>query len=80
MTDPQQPLIRLEDLEDTEATAHTTSYQLGSWQEFQDKVASFEDTTRKLWDEVWFRGQACADWPLHFPHPCNQGRCIIRNH
>jgi len=51
-------------MEDTEATVHTTIYQLGSWEEFQEKVASFEDPTRKPWDEVWFRGQADAQWRL----------------
>jgi hypothetical protein len=52
-------------METTEAAAHTTIYQLGSWEEFQEKVASFEDPTRKPWDEVWFRGQANAQWRLH---------------
>jgi hypothetical protein len=51
-------------MEGTEATAHTTIHQLGSWEEFQEKVVSFEDPTRKPWDEVWFRGQANAEWRL----------------
>jgi hypothetical protein len=52
-------------METTEPIAHTRVYQLGSWEEFQEKVASFEDQTRKPWDEIWFRGQANAQWPLH---------------
>jgi len=52
-------------METGDATAHTTTYQLASWEEFQEKVASFEDPTRKPWDEVWFRGQADAQWRLH---------------
>jgi hypothetical protein len=44
--------------------AHTAVYQLRSWEEFQEKVASFEDLTRKPWDEVWFRGHADAVWRL----------------
>jgi hypothetical protein len=48
-----------------EPLPHTTHYQLGSWEEFQQLVASFEEPARKLWDDVWFRGQADARWPLH---------------
>ena len=48
-----------------EPIAHKTLYQLGSWEEFQRLIPNFEDPARKLWDEVWFRGQADALWPLH---------------
>jgi len=51
-------------IEPEEATTHTTIQHLNSWEEFQRRVAGFEDPTRKLWDEVWFRGQADACWPL----------------
>ena len=42
-----------------------TSVSLRSWEEFQDRVAQFDDPARKLWDETWFRGQSNAEWPLH---------------
>jgi FRG domain len=48
-----------------EAKTRTTSIQLTSWEEFEREIRKFEDPTRKLWDEVWFRGQAEARWPLH---------------
>ncbi len=43
----------------------TTIFRLDSWEEFLRRVAEFEDPNRKRWDEVWFRGQANATWPLH---------------
>ncbi|MGB6540516.1 MAG: FRG domain-containing protein [Xanthobacteraceae bacterium] len=48
-----------------EPTARTKLHHLGSWEDFQQLVTVFEDPSRKLWDEVWFRGQADARWPLH---------------
>jgi hypothetical protein len=52
-------------MEGSEPRPHTTEQRLGSWEEFQQYVATFEDPTRKQWDEVWFRGQSDALWPLH---------------
>jgi hypothetical protein len=49
----------------TEAIVHTTIFRLDSWEEFLQRVSEFEDPTRKPWDEVWFRGQANANWRLH---------------
>jgi hypothetical protein len=48
-----------------EPTPRTTVRQLSSWEDFERLVTQFEDTARKPWDEVWFRGQADAQWPLH---------------
>jgi hypothetical protein len=50
---------------DLEAKARATIWCLPSWEEFEAEVKQFEDPTRKAWDEVWFRGQADARWPLH---------------
>jgi hypothetical protein len=35
-----------------------------SWEQFQAYVEGLEEPTRKLWDEVWFRGQRDATWKL----------------
>jgi hypothetical protein len=43
----------------------TSVHTVSDWDEFETVVKKFEDPTRKVWDEVWFRGQANADWPLH---------------
>jgi hypothetical protein len=51
-------------MEADEPISHTTVWQLKSWEEFQERVGTFEDADRKLWDEVWFRGQADAKWGL----------------
>ena len=53
------------DDEEAGVIAHTTTFRLDSWEEFLQRVAEFEDPNRKVWDEVWFRGQADAQWPLH---------------
>jgi hypothetical protein len=42
----------------------TTEVRLTCWEEFEEKAAAFDDPDRKLWDEVWFRGQADARWAL----------------
>ncbi len=42
----------------------TTEVRLTCWEEFEEKVSTFDDPGRKLWDEVWFRGQADARWAL----------------
>lgn len=49
----------------SEPRPRTTEQQLGSWEEFQQFAATFEDPTRRQWDEVWFRGQSDARWPLY---------------
>jgi hypothetical protein len=43
---------------------HVKIIRTASWEEFEAEIKKFEDPTRKLWDEVWFRGQADAEWPL----------------
>jgi FRG domain len=43
---------------------HVKIIRTASWEEFEAEVKKFEDPTRKLWDEVWFRGQADSEWPL----------------
>jgi hypothetical protein len=43
----------------------TTTLGMASWEEFENEVRKFDDPTRKPWDEVWFRGQADAQWRLH---------------
>jgi hypothetical protein len=52
-------------MDDRRPTLHTTEQHLGSWEEFQEYTACFDDPSRKRWDEVWFRGQSDARWPLH---------------
>ena len=52
-------------MDDRQPILRTTEQRLGSWEEFQDYAAGLEDPSRKRWDEVWFRGQSCARWPLH---------------
>jgi len=42
----------------------TAEVRLSNWEEFVEYVPSFDGTRRGLWDEVWFRGQANAQWPL----------------
>ncbi len=46
------------------AKPRTTELRLTCWEEFEEKAATFDDPNRKLWDEVWFRGQADARWAL----------------
>ena len=48
-----------------EPTSRTTVRQLSTWEDFEQLVTQFEDPERKTWDEIWFRGQADAQWPLH---------------
>ena len=43
---------------------HVKIIRTASWEEFEAEIKKFEDPTRKLWDEVWFRGQADSEWPL----------------
>jgi len=52
-------------MDDSEPCSHTTEQRLSSWEEFQQCAAAFEDPTRKRYDEVWFRDQSDARWPLH---------------
>jgi hypothetical protein len=51
-------------MDDLEPSPHTSEQRLSSWEEFLQHAAAFEDPARKRWDEVWFRGQADARWPL----------------
>jgi hypothetical protein len=51
-------------MEDDEPQPRTSELRLSNWEEFLDRVAAFEDPNRKPWDEVWFRGQSQAIWPL----------------
>jgi hypothetical protein len=50
---------------DSAPNTGTTEVRLNSWEEFIGHVSSFDDPQRSLWDEVWFRGQADARWPLY---------------
>jgi hypothetical protein len=43
---------------------HVEIIRTASWEEFEIEITKFEDPSRKLWDEVWFRGQADSEWPL----------------
>lgn len=43
---------------------HVKIIRTASWEEFEVEIKQFEDPNRKLWDEVWFRGQADSEWPL----------------
>jgi hypothetical protein len=52
-------------IQDYEAPARTTEMELESWEEFVSRVGEFDDPNRKPWDEIWFRGQSDARWPLH---------------
>jgi hypothetical protein len=47
-----------------ECSKRTTIIRVASWEDFEAEIKKFEDPTRKLWDEVWFRGQGNATWPL----------------
>jgi hypothetical protein len=47
-----------------DAGRRTRIIPTNSWEEFEAQIKRFEDPTRKLWDEVWFRGQGDATWPL----------------
>jgi hypothetical protein len=53
------------DIHDEQALVRTSEVHLASWEEFVSHVEQFDDPNRKLWDEVWFRGQSDARWPLH---------------
>jgi len=43
---------------------HVKLVPTASREEFEIEIKKFEDPTRRLWDEVWFRGQADSEWPL----------------
>ncbi|SHG06222.1 FRG domain-containing protein [Bradyrhizobium erythrophlei] len=49
----------------TDRPQRTSVVRVSDWEEFERVVKTLEDLTRKVWDEVWFRGQANAEWPLH---------------
>jgi hypothetical protein len=52
-------------VEKDEPHGRTETVHLESWEKFQAYVEAFEtDSGRKLWDEVWFRGQGDAKWEL----------------
>ena len=51
--------------DDEGPSPRTSEQRLRSWEEFQEYAAAFEDPMRQKWDEVWFRGQSNARWPLH---------------
>ena len=44
--------------------SRTETLRMESWEQFQAYVEGLEEPTRKLWDEVWFRGQRDATWKL----------------
>jgi hypothetical protein len=43
---------------------HVTIIRTASFEEFESKIKEFEDAGHNLRNEVWFRGQGDADWPL----------------
>lgn len=51
-------------MDDCAPSPHTTEQRFCSWEEFQQYVAGVEDSTRKPWDEIWFRGQSDAEQSL----------------
>jgi hypothetical protein len=53
-------------INDREARERASVNAVDDWEAFEDLIKrEFEDPSRKLWDEVWFRGQENADWGLH---------------
>jgi hypothetical protein len=50
--------------DEDEPASRTQFLPMDSWEQFQTEVEKFEDPTRRVWDEVWFRGQSNADWKL----------------
>jgi hypothetical protein len=49
----------------SDRSQRTSVVSVADWEEFERVVKTLEDPSRKVWDEVWFRGQAHAEWPLH---------------
>jgi hypothetical protein len=43
---------------------HVKIIRTASWEEFEAEIKKFENPNRKVWDEVWFRGQGDSEWPL----------------
>jgi hypothetical protein len=53
-------------IDDDERRSRTESVHMESWEKFQTYIEGFEnDPNRKVWDEVWFRGQGDAEWKLY---------------
>ena len=50
---------------DTQPKSHTTVISVKTWEEFLKVIEGFDEPNGVPWDEVWFRGQADALWPLH---------------
>jgi hypothetical protein len=48
-----------------EAPARTTEQDLTSWEHFESFVRVLDDPDRDRSDEIWFRGQSDAQWPLY---------------
>src|SRR5262249_1043626 len=63
-TTSQRPREWDRPVDESEPSPPTSEQRLSSWEEFQQHAAAFDDPTRKRWDEVWFRGQSVAEWPL----------------
>jgi hypothetical protein len=51
--------------DDVAPKSHTTILAVKSWEEFLNVAEGFDEPNGVPWDEVWFRGQADAQWPLH---------------
>ena len=52
-------------IEDNEVRSHTKTIRMESWEQFQAYVERLENNSnRKIWDEVWFRGQSDVEWKL----------------
>jgi hypothetical protein len=53
-------------MDDDRRRSRTETVPMESWEKFQAYVETFEnDPSRKVWDEVWFRGQGEAIWQLN---------------
>jgi len=56
------------------AERRTTDIHTNTWEEFEAEIKNFEEPSRKLWDEVWFRGHSDARWPLHTSLECRSDK------
>jgi len=51
-------------MDDSGPSPRTSEQRLSTWEEFRAYAADFEDATGEPWNEIWFRGQSDAGWPL----------------
>jgi len=50
--------------QENDVCARTTEIRVNSWEQFEQEIAKLEAPGRPRWDELWFRGQANANWGL----------------